>query len=231
MWKNTVKIFHLVKIRHLATQVTGKKFSKWHFWDKVPPRLFPSSGLPVQLHSHRAGLSPTGFYCEAGKQFWQRLVMQGRPHRCEGWAEKEAFQQEIVLCLSSLSYKSLFHRVTGNGRIFLSLKLGFSGLWCYEQGQHLPQFAPGHSAVPQADGTRVGAGLCPLYSTNTPQSKFMQKTPFEQWWVCDCWCSPVKLFGKVTTLPFHRCDLREQNPDKNDTKFPINLSVQSPCVF
>lgn len=28
----------------------------------------------------------------------------------------------------------------------------------------MPQVAPGCSAVPQADGTRDGAALCPLYS-------------------------------------------------------------------
>lgn len=80
------------------------------------------------MHSHRTGFSPAGFYWEAEKQFWQRLVMEERPHRCEGWAEKDAFQQEIVLCLSSLNNKPLFHRVNRNGRTLLSLNLGFSGV-------------------------------------------------------------------------------------------------------
>lgn len=177
------------------------------------------------MHSHRTGFSPAGFYWEAEKQFWQRLVMEERPHRCEGWAAKEAFQQEIVLCLSSLSDKSLFHRVNRNGRTLLSLNLGFSGLWCYEQGWHLPQVAPGCCAVPVADD----AALCPLHSmrcligTNPPQSEFVQKTPCKQWWVCDCWCSPVKLIGKVTPLPFHHCNLREKGPDK---KCHMNFSHQ-----
>lgn len=97
MWKKCSQNIPFSVNQTLGYSGNRKKFSKWHFWDKASPRLFPFSGLPVLMHSHRTGLSPTGLYCEAEKQFWQRLVMQGRPHRCEGWAEKEAFQQEIVL--------------------------------------------------------------------------------------------------------------------------------------
>lgn len=88
---------------------------------------FPCSGLPVQMYSHKSGFSPTGFYCEAEKQIWQMLVLEEGPHRCEGSAEKEAFQQNNMLCLSSLSNKSLFHKVYRNGRTPLVLKIGCVG--------------------------------------------------------------------------------------------------------
>lgn len=46
----------------------------------------------MQMYSHKSGFSPAGFYREAEKQIWQMLVLEEGPHRCEGSAEKEAFQ-------------------------------------------------------------------------------------------------------------------------------------------
>lgn len=47
------------------------------------------------------GFGPTGFYCEAEKQFWQMLVPEERPHRCERWTEKEAWWYALVWVMSS----------------------------------------------------------------------------------------------------------------------------------
>lgn len=64
-----------------------------------------------------------------------------------------------------------------------------------------------------SDATSSDAALRSLYSmrcligTNLPQSKFMQGT-LNQWQICHCWCSPVKLTGKVTTLTFHHCNFK-----------------------
>ena len=102
-----------------------------------------------------------------------------------------------MLCLSSLSNESLFHKVYRNGRTLLPLKLGFSGLQvsgtrvafvsddCSGELCCTSTASNGKEGC-MSDVTGSDAALCPLYSlrcligVNPPQSKFMEQTPFNQ---------------------------------------------------
>lgn len=176
--------------------------------------------IPLLRTSHadvlsQTGFSPTGFYCEAEKQFWQMLILEERPHRCEGWAEKEAFQQDNMLWALWAMTPSFFDKVHRDGRTLLPLEFGFFGprvwgarvrfafgcsrmLCCTSAASH------GKDSC-MSDVTDSNATSCPFYSTwyfigtNLPQSKFMQQTPFNQWRICHCWCSAVTFIGNVST--------------------------------